>query len=133
VRPAPHVALVLAVGPVLGEGAPAAVRPTRPELLVERVQDLAVDLTDLDLADQRPDVVVDERLVAVQRGRLDVQHLTVPVEELVDGCSGARVAPFVDLGEQPGTCLLRLASGAWPGQTISVRWWRLPLSGSMPA
>ena len=42
--------------------APAvAVRPAGAELLVERVQDLAVDPADLELADQRADVVLDER------------------------------------------------------------------------
>ena len=107
VRLAPGVACVVAGGAVLGEPAPAAVRPASAQLLVERVEDLAVDLADLNAAEQRLDVVLDEPAVAVQRGRLDVEHLQVPFEELANRRAGARVAPFVDLSEQAGTRLLR--------------------------
>ena len=106
VRTAPGVALVLAGGPVLGEPAPAAVGPAGPQLLVERVQDLAVDVPDLNPAEQRLDVVLDEPPVAVQRRRLDVEHLQVPFEDLTHGGAGARVAALVDLGEQASTRLL---------------------------
>jgi hypothetical protein len=106
VRLAPVVACVRARGAVLGEPPPVAVRPAGAELLEERVQDLAVDPADLNLADERLDVVLDEPAVAVERGRLDVQHLQVPFQKLAHCRTSAGIAAFVDLGQQAGTRLL---------------------------
>jgi hypothetical protein len=112
---------------------PTTVRPTCPELPVERVQHLAVDVADLDLADERTEVIADQRLVAVQGGRLDVQQLQVPIEELVDRRTGARIPPLVDLGEQPGACLLSLACCPRTGGNDLREMVRLRLTGSIPA
>jgi hypothetical protein len=71
--------------------------------------------------------------VRLERALVELSHLQVTVEQLTDGGVGARVASLVDLGDEPGSDLLRL--------TICPRSWRnrltevviRPVMGSTPA
>jgi hypothetical protein len=105
------VTVVWAVGAVLNESAASAVRPAGAQLRVEGVQDFAVELAERQLAEQGADVVADVAFVGAASGVLDVDQFQVPVEELVHGGPGARVAALVDLGEETGACLLGFLGG----------------------
>ena len=102
------VALVLARRPVLDDPPAAAAHRARPQLCVERLDGLRLQATQRQSAEDRSDVVADVALVRDPRRRLDVEDRQVPVQHLVGGGAGARVAALVNLGEQPRPGLLRL-------------------------
>jgi hypothetical protein len=66
------------------------------------------------------------------RGAADVERLKVPVEQLVKRGACSRVAPLVDLGEQPRPGGLACAAALGPGGMISTSVCRFPDSGSSP-
>ncbi|HSV65501.1 MAG TPA: hypothetical protein VLJ59_06275 [Mycobacteriales bacterium] len=105
------VALVLAGRPVVDTWPAVAVRAASAEPRVEGVEQLGVQAGHHDGADHGADVLGDQRLVGTAGGVLHVEQLQVPVDELVDGRPGARVALLVHLVEQAGHNLLRLGAG----------------------
>jgi hypothetical protein len=80
------------------------------QLGVKRVENVTAELADLDLPDQRPDVPVCVPDVRHDRVPLEVDHLEVPVEHLIDSGARARTPALVDLVQQPGPNRLRLRS-----------------------
>lgn len=90
----------------------ATVHATASELGVERVEDIAADTADLQLTEQRHDVVPDEAVVPVARRGLDVDDLEVTIDQLSDRHRGPRLAPGIDLGQQPGADLLCLSESS---------------------
>jgi hypothetical protein len=107
VRPALRVAVVSPSDPVVDQvTGTAATRPAQAQLAVEAVQGLAVQLADLQLAQGRTEVVGDVPAIGAGRGRLDVEHLEVAVEETVDRGLRPGVATLVDLGQELGPDLL---------------------------
>ena len=106
---APVVAFVGSRRSVVGQAiAAAAAHPALAELRVEAVEDLAVELPDLELSKGWPDVVLDVALVCAARRLLDVEHVEVPVHELVDRRLRSGVPSLVELGEELGADPLRL-------------------------
>lgn len=88
---------------------------------IERFQLLSVQAADWQLAQQRPDVLVQLLDVPLPGRRLDVEHLEPAVEQLVDGRSGPRVAALVDLGQEAGPCLSASRRALGPAGMVSVR------------
>jgi hypothetical protein len=111
VRPAPVVAPVSLGTPVLDVLPPSAVRAAGAQLRMERVEHSPIQPSHGQVAKQRPDVVADVALVRLPRRRLDVDDLEVPGHELADRRPGPRVPPLVNLAQQAGQRLLRLALG----------------------
>jgi hypothetical protein len=110
------IALVLDLGAVIDHCSTAtAVHAASPELGVEGVQGLTTDSVDLQLSEQRHDVVPDETLVALTRRGLDASDLQVALHQLSDGRRRPRLAARVDLGEQARPDLLSLRRGARAG------------------
>src|SRR5664279_775861 len=91
---------------VLDHAGTPAVCAAPAELGVERVQYRGVDGADLFAADERADVQRELAAVVEQCGAFDVEQLQMSVQELVDRRDGPRVAPFVNLVEEPGKGLL---------------------------
>jgi hypothetical protein len=116
VRPAPVVALVRPVSPVLDESASVAVVPAPSKFRVERVKHGGVERADLHAADERTDVLVRVPHVSREGALLERHHLEVPVEQLVDRGVRARVPPLVDLAREPAHDLLGL------GRCLGARW-----------
>ena len=75
VRATTLVAGVGARGSVVDAGAAVAVRPAPAELGVERVQDVCVERTDLDMSDKWHNVLADVSLILLQCASVAVEHL----------------------------------------------------------
>jgi hypothetical protein len=127
-RPA-HVRLTAVVAPVLGLR-PVVELPTpllvaagtaAPELGVERVEHLAVELAQWKRSEDRSHVPLEVADVRLSCRLLEVDDVEVPVEQLVDRGLRPRVAPLVDLVKQTSADLLGLAAALGPGGTTSVR------------
>ena len=78
-----------------------AVLPAAPELGVEGVQDLRLEVPDRDLPEVGRDVVAHVAAVEGERVRGAVELVEVAVEQLVDGRARARVAALGDLDPKP--------------------------------
>ncbi|GAA3242582.1 hypothetical protein GCM10017691_46790 [Pseudonocardia petroleophila] len=94
------VALVRLGDPVVDLPPPRAATTASPELAVERIQGLGVELADSHVPEARRDVVADVRAVELQRVRGAGELVEVTLEELVDGRARAGVALLGDLAEQ---------------------------------
>ena len=97
VRAATPVALVVGASSMLDMLAAAAARPAGAQARVERIHRFAVDAADRQRTQHRADVQPDQPLVAGPGRVLDLQDIEVAVEQLVDSCVGARIAPLVHL------------------------------------
>lgn len=108
-------ALVRRGGPMIDPGRVSAVLLALAHLSVERVQHLAVQPAHGQPTDQRPDVLVDVPDVGAPGRLLDIEHLEVPVEELVDGGSDPWVSLLVHLVQQAGMTFSASLSALGPG------------------
>src|SRR4029450_5171383 len=93
--------------------AAAAVVAAAAQLGVEGVKDVGADRADLLAPDQRADVLVDVAAVGGQGGAFGLNHLQVPVEQLVQRGVGTRVPLLPNLGEQPSLGGLGQVLAAW--------------------
>jgi hypothetical protein len=86
-----------------------------PQLRIQRVQRIGVECPDLDIADERGDVLAHVAPVLIAGARLPIEMLVqVPLEQLVDRGARAEIAAIVDLVQQPGQNLLGLPLGRRP-------------------
>jgi hypothetical protein len=76
-------------GAVLRVPAAVAVLAALPQLRIEPLKSLDIEPTDLRGTDRGPDVLLDLADVALPGGRVELDDLQVPVEQLVDGGAGA--------------------------------------------
>ena len=83
------------------KGTPGDTIPTSAQLRVERVQDVRVQRTDLDLAEEGRDVVADVATVERQRGGSAVELVEVALQQLVHRGVASRVPSLFDLTDQP--------------------------------
>jgi hypothetical protein len=109
------VSLVVDVGPVLDVRAAAAAGAARAELGVERVHRLAVDAADREGGRALRGCVGGSGAHSRCGCVLDLQHVEVAVEELVDRGVRPGAPLLVHLGQQAGTDLLGLLGGLRPG------------------
>lgn len=108
-------------GAVLNEGPSRAVVPAPAQFRVERVEDVRIQRTDLDLAQERRDVVADVTSVERQGTGGAVELVEVALQQLVHRGFGSRVPPVFNLADQPVTDPTRLLIGPGPGETISIK------------
>jgi len=108
VRLAAVIALVLGLRPVVHSPTPllVAAGAAAPELGVERVEQLAVELAQGQRSEYRSHVPVEVADVRLSCRFLEVDDVEVPVEQLVKRGFCPRVAPLVDLVEQTSADLL---------------------------
>jgi hypothetical protein len=83
--------------------AAVAVLPAPTQCRLQRIYRLAGDLRQRHVAQRRTNVQAKERFVATHGRPVDLEHLEVAVEKLVDGRSGPRLLIFVDLADEPYT------------------------------
>jgi hypothetical protein len=83
--------------------------PAATKLRVERVEYFGVECADLDVAEERQDVLVDVSAVRATRIGLEVRFCEVTLEELCDRSDCPRLPPLVHLCEQTRPSLLGLA------------------------
>jgi hypothetical protein len=100
-RTAPFVALVRGLGAVFGEGPSVAMVATATELGVIGVEDIRVDRADLDLADERLDVVPDVSGVGAKGRLVQLGQIQMPLDQLAQARLGPGLPAFVDLGLKP--------------------------------
>ncbi|MEV0645500.1 hypothetical protein AB0I28_09570 [Phytomonospora sp. NPDC050363] len=98
------------------EGSAVTVDAATLQLRVEGVEDVGVEAADLEVTDQRSDVVVGVAEVGLAGGAADPQRclclVEVALEEPVDRGFGARVPAFLDLGaELVPDCLRSIPGG----------------------
>jgi hypothetical protein len=113
VRSAAVVALVGGLGAVFGEGSSVAMVATATEFGVVGIEDVGIDRADLDLADQRVDVVPDVSAVGAKSCLVQLGQLQVPLDQLAEARVGPGLSPFVDLGLKPTDGSLGLVGGLW--------------------
>jgi hypothetical protein len=114
---AAFVALVRCLRPVVhSPTAPVVVHTTAPQLRVERVENLAIELAQWQGAQHRAHVDVEVADVRLARRLLELDHREVPIEQLVDRCLRPGVPLLVDLVEQARPDLLGLGSALGPPQ-----------------
>jgi hypothetical protein len=101
-----HTALVPQGSAVVHKLCATAVVSAHSQGGVERVENLRVESTDHHGPQQRSDMLVDVSDIRSTRGLLHIDYLKVPVQELVDRRSRARVALFVHLVTKP--CVSKL-------------------------
>ncbi len=119
-RPAAHVALMLAGRAMVGASTVGAVDTAAAELRVERVEYLGVDRACLQPADERPDVL--HQVLGVHRvgGAADVERLQIAVEQLVESRVRARAPALVDLAEHPDSGIVGALRGLRAGRDDRV-------------
>jgi len=115
-RAATPVAFVVSANSMLCMLTAAATRPAGAQARVKRIHRFAVDAADRQCTQHRADVQPDQPLVAGPGRVLDLQDIEVAVEQLVDSCVGASIAPVVHFREQPRAHLLGLRGRLWPGR-----------------
>jgi hypothetical protein len=115
VRAAAVVAVVRLARPVIDVVASRAMVAAPAQLGVERVEGLGIELTDLQVPEQRRDVLARVAAVERQRVRGAVELVKVTLEELRDGRAGARVPVLGDLADQPVPDIAGPTLGVRPG------------------
>ncbi|HEY2765662.1 MAG TPA: hypothetical protein VGJ13_16880 [Pseudonocardiaceae bacterium] len=78
-----------------------AVIPATPKLRIKRVEDLRIQRSDLHLTDQGTDVLAHITSVQLQSSGRPVELIQVSVEPLADRGRGTRIAPLLDLTDEP--------------------------------
>lgn len=93
-----------------------AVLTAATQLRVEGVDHLGLKRADLDVPDERADVLVDVVPITADGALPAIVHRQVPIEQLVDRRAGARVTALADLGQQPSASFLGPILGAGAGR-----------------
>jgi hypothetical protein len=116
------------IGAMLGEGSAVTVPPTTPELGVVGVEEVRFDSANLDMTDQRRDVVLHVAAVSPDRRLFEVNQVKVSFHELADGCTRTRLSTVVDLRLESTHCLLCLTAcfggcrPGWSPEGSAVAW-----------
>src|SRR4051794_26688902 len=93
---APRVALVLNVGAMLQVRSVAVVAAST-KFGIERIEGVRVERADLLPTNQRANMQPRQPPVVLHSVALDVEHLEVPVQQLVHRRAGPRVAALINL------------------------------------
>jgi hypothetical protein len=97
---APFIALMATHIAVLDLLRSAAMVTATAQLGIQRVEHLGVQRAYLDLADERPHVLIDVATVTADGALPTGVQVQVTIEQLVDRRAGARIAPLTDLREE---------------------------------